>query len=63
MDEKITIGAAFRAFYVATEPDGTVIAEFSRYADALAAAHLLAREMGWKVEEQPPELTGGRSND
>jgi hypothetical protein len=59
---KIKITAHHSGFYVIRDTGGDrapILAEHRRYEDALAAARLMARDMGLDVEVQPAGLEGG----
>lgn len=60
---KIKITPHYNGFFVTRPCDDdreTILADHRRYHDALAAAQLLARELGTTVEPQPaPLLEGG----
>lgn len=60
---KIKITAHHSGFFVTHDTGSdraTILADHRRYHDALAAAKLLAREMGLDVEVQPVGLEGGK---
>lgn len=62
MTHKIKITPHVTSFLVVEDRgDGkqTILAEHRHYADALAAARLLGRDMGIPVEKQPSGLGGG----
>jgi hypothetical protein len=62
MKNTIRITPHITSFHVVEDHgDGrqTILAEHRRYDDALAAAHLLGRDMGLNVEAGPSGLEGG----
>jgi hypothetical protein len=56
MTNLIRIQAHYGGFWITHDTGSdraTILAEHRRYSDAMAAAHLLAREMGISVEAEP----------